>query len=203
MQKELQYLMVQLQQALDHVKSEQQYKTLIDQQIQKANQSLQRIEKKLNITHGQLVKLNQDCMAQKLSKTSGNIAEQKLKKNQQFEWMRDLQTGWTELFDEKTPDLIYKVPTAYVDHIDKAEVSNDDEPVYEDNQFEDFEEEQPALQLKPVLQQNNQKQQQQQQQQQNRSQNVMSYTVMGGGIAFSCLLCEQLYIKIFCHFQCG
>ncbi|CAL5971990.1 Hypothetical_protein [Hexamita inflata] len=28
-------------------------------------------------------------------------------------------------------------------------------------------------------------------------------TVMGGGIAFSCLLCEQLYIKIFCHFQCG
>ncbi|CAL6003087.1 Hypothetical_protein [Hexamita inflata] len=29
------------------------------------------------------------------------------------------------------------------------------------------------------------------------------YTVMGGGIAFSCLLCEQLYIKIFCHFQCG
>ncbi|CAL5973391.1 Hypothetical_protein [Hexamita inflata] len=30
-----------------------------------------------------------------------------------------------------------------------------------------------------------------------------SSTVMGGGIAFSCLLCEQLYIKIFCHFQCG
>ncbi|CAL6030825.1 GINS_subunit [Hexamita inflata] len=29
------------------------------------------------------------------------------------------------------------------------------------------------------------------------------FTVMGGGIAFSCLLCEQLYIKIFCHFQCG
>ncbi|CAL6000866.1 Hypothetical_protein [Hexamita inflata] len=31
----------------------------------------------------------------------------------------------------------------------------------------------------------------------------LSNTVMGGGIAFSCLLCEQLYIKIFCHFQCG
>ncbi|CAL6073230.1 Hypothetical_protein [Hexamita inflata] len=36
------------------------------------------------------------------------------------------------------------------------------------------------------------------------SQVVVDYiTVMGGGIAFSCLLCEQLYIKIFCHFQCG
>ncbi|CAL6079900.1 Transmembrane_domain-containing protein [Hexamita inflata] len=32
---------------------------------------------------------------------------------------------------------------------------------------------------------------------------VDDHTVMGGGIAFSCLLCEQLYIKIFCHFQCG
>ncbi|CAL6075313.1 Conserved_hypothetical protein [Hexamita inflata] len=32
---------------------------------------------------------------------------------------------------------------------------------------------------------------------------ISCYTVMGGGIAFSCLLCEQLYIKIFCHFQCG
>ncbi|CAL6108058.1 Conserved_hypothetical protein [Hexamita inflata] len=32
---------------------------------------------------------------------------------------------------------------------------------------------------------------------------ISSSTVMGGGIAFSCLLCEQLYIKIFCHFQCG
>ncbi|CAL6029483.1 Hypothetical_protein [Hexamita inflata] len=28
-------------------------------------------------------------------------------------------------------------------------------------------------------------------------------TVMGCGNDFSCLLCEQLYIKIFCHFQCG
>ncbi|CAL6030350.1 VSP [Hexamita inflata] len=33
--------------------------------------------------------------------------------------------------------------------------------------------------------------------------NCWKDTVMGGGIAFSCLLCEQLYIKIFCHFQCG
>ncbi|CAL6080540.1 Conserved_hypothetical protein [Hexamita inflata] len=32
---------------------------------------------------------------------------------------------------------------------------------------------------------------------------LLECTVMGGGIAFSCLLCEQLYIKIFCHFQCG
>ncbi|CAL6082118.1 Hypothetical_protein [Hexamita inflata] len=32
---------------------------------------------------------------------------------------------------------------------------------------------------------------------------ISKITVMGGGIAFSCLLCEQLYIKIFCHFQCG
>ncbi|CAL5981667.1 Conserved_hypothetical protein [Hexamita inflata] len=32
---------------------------------------------------------------------------------------------------------------------------------------------------------------------------IEPFTVMGGGIAFSCLLCEQLYIKIFCHFQCG
>ncbi|CAL6020589.1 Hypothetical_protein [Hexamita inflata] len=34
-------------------------------------------------------------------------------------------------------------------------------------------------------------------------QQIAQDTVMGGGIAFSCLLCEQLYIKIFCHFQCG
>ncbi|CAL5985122.1 GW_domain-containing glycosaminoglycan-binding protein [Hexamita inflata] len=33
--------------------------------------------------------------------------------------------------------------------------------------------------------------------------NKIKDTVMGGGNDFSCLLCEQLYIKIFCHFQCG
>ncbi|CAL6070533.1 Hypothetical_protein [Hexamita inflata] len=37
----------------------------------------------------------------------------------------------------------------------------------------------------------------------NNSRINIDITVMGGGIAFSCLLCEQLYIKIFCHFQCG